>query len=123
MAGRNLFEAIHLYGIERAVIVPEACVFISHKKEDKQAAHDIAEALMGMGVDIYFDEKDRLLKQAADLDDEEKIVTCIEAGLDNCTHLLGVITENTKRSWWVPYEIGGAAGRHRTCAPLITEEV
>lgn len=35
----------------------------------------------------------------------------------------GLITKNTKGSWWVPYEIGGATGRKRECAHLVAADV
>ncbi len=45
--------------------------------------------------------------------DHGAIVESIEKGLDVSTHLLGVISERTAGSWWVPFEIGYA--RHKRC--------
>lgn len=126
MPGRNLFETYQRFTIGTkmgAASISDACVFISHKKEDKDKAREVAEFLLRLSVDIYFDENDKILAAARDLNDAEQMVKCIEDGLNRCTHLLGVITQNTKGSWWVPYEIGGATGRHRECAHLITGEV
>ena len=35
------------------------CVFISHQRNDKQVAKEIANYILKSGVDIYFDEYDR----------------------------------------------------------------
>lgn len=121
MAGANLFEG---YGV-KAVGRPtsKVCVFISHNSKDKTFARTIAAALMAMGVDIYFDEQDGVLRAAVAQNDEQKIVACIENGLNHCTHLLGLISKVTFKSWWVPYEIGGANGRSRKCAHLVAKDV
>lgn len=86
-------------------------------------ARAVAEALLDMGVDIYFDERDPVLRTAAAAEDDKAIVNCINDGLDKSTHLLGLITKNTFKSWWVPYEIGGANGRRRTCGHLVAKDV
>jgi hypothetical protein len=99
------------------------CVFISHSKKDKDFAKYVADALLAMSVDIYFDEYDQVLNHNQNIDADVVIVKCIEDGLDNATHLLGLITPNTKNSWWVPYEIGGATGRKKECAHLVKGDV
>lgn len=99
------------------------CVFISHSSIDKPAAREAAELILSLGVDIYFDENDDGLQQADKSGDDRKVVECIETGITNSTLLLGIITEKTKESWWVPYEIGSATGRRTPHAHLITKEV
>ena len=86
-------------------------------------ARAVAEALLDMGVNIYFDERDPVLQTAAASEDDKAIVDCINDGLDKSTHLLGLITTNTFKSWWVPYEIGGANGRERKCGHLVAKDV
>lgn len=53
----------------------------------------------------------------ADNDDIQKAV-CIEQGLDVSSALLGIIGPGTFDSAWIPYEIGGARGRHRYSQPF-----
>ncbi len=86
-------------------------------------ARAVAAALLEMGVDIYFDERDAKLQAATAAEDDAAIVKCINDGLDKSTHLLGLLTEKTFKSWWVPYEIGGANGRERKCGHLISGKV
>lgn len=121
MAGRNLFETYQRLG--RAAVSSSFCVFISHNSKDKPMARAVAAALLDMGVDIYFDERDLVLQTASAAGHDAAIVKCIEDGLDRSTHLLGLITSNTFQSWWVPYEIGGANGRSRTCGHLVSSDV
>jgi hypothetical protein len=102
---------------------PSPCVFISHSSIDKPFARQVANALTSMRLDIYFDEHDQCIKNLSGQTQDERVVRCIEAGLDGSSHLLGLISKNTKESWWVPYEIGGAAGRRHGCAHLVSAEV
>lgn len=121
MAGVNLFEAYQRLG--RAQMPSSFCVFISHSSKDKPMARAVAASLLDMGVNIYFDERDLLLQAASGIGNDAAIAKCIEDGLDRSTHLLGLITSNTFQSWWVPYEIGGATGRSRTCGHLVSSDV
>jgi hypothetical protein len=125
MDGRNLFEsrAMKILGPKFAGSDPRLGVFISHSRLDKQKARAVARALEASKVDYYFDENDEELQLADEQHDDVKVVRCIENGIKVCSHLLGIITENTKTSWWVPYEIGSANGSGRGCAHLIDREV
>ena len=125
MEGRNLFESrwLESFGSKSASAGPHLGVFISHSRLDKEKAREVADALRASRVDYYFDENDADLQLADEQGDHLKVVQCIENGLKGCSHLLGIITENTKDSWWVPYEIGSATGRAQDCGHLIDEDV
>ncbi len=111
------------FGSKSASAGPHLGVFISHRRLDKDKAQEVARALEASQVDYYFDENDVELQLADEQGDHLKVVQCIENGLAVCSHLLGMITENTKDSWWVPYEIGSATGRGQDCAHLVDREV
>jgi hypothetical protein len=96
------------------------CIFISHSSLDKPFARLVAAAIGSMGVDVYFDEADICIRSRPG---DAGLVGCIQTGIDNSTHLLGLITRNTKESWWVPFEIGGAMGQRKDCAHLIARDV
>lgn len=125
MDGRNLFKSrwMESFSSKSASVGPRLGVFISHSRLDKEKAREVADALKASSVDYYFDENDDELQLADEQGDHLKVVECIEKGLIACTHLLGIVTENTKNSWWVPYEIGSATGRGQNCAHLIASEV
>lgn len=124
MAGTNLYPLGRSTSTKTAAIGSQRpCVFISHYSGDKETARKIAHAVMNLGLDVYFDEYDADLALAAAVGDDLKIAQCIEKGLDRSTHLLGVITDRTFGSWWVPYEIGGSTGRGRAVAHIVDKKV
>lgn len=99
------------------------CVFISHKYEDLKAAREIAEYIQDSDIDVYLDDNDDGLQEAAENNDSEKIVKCIETALKSSTHILVLVTENTRKSWWVPYETGYAKNGGKNIASLLLKNV
>lgn len=110
----SLFESNNLSG---------RCVFISHKYEDMDAARIISEYIMDSGIDVYLDDNDTGLQKAVNNNDSEGIVNCIEKALQNSTHILILVTENTRKSWWVPYETGYAKYANKSIASLLLKDV
>ena len=98
-------------------------MFISHSRKDKPAARTLVGFIMDFGLDVHFDEFDEALQLADEVGDDGKVVSCIEDGILNSSLLLGLITENTKDSWWVPYEIGSATGHGKVHAHLVASSV
>lgn len=95
------------------------CVFLSHKKEDKKAAIAIGQYLTDVvGVNIYLDINDTELQEVTREANDKKIVERIKKGLNASTHLLCLISESTKLSWWVPYEIGLADAKEKNIASM-----
>lgn len=82
------------------------CVFLSHKSEDKAAVNRIAQYFDAAGIDYYLDINDPRLQAAVHSRNDALITQFIELGIRNSTHLLTIISEKTRESWWVPFEIG-----------------
>lgn len=85
-------------------------VFISHKKADRNKALGINLLFKEKGIPTFLDE--------IDLDDQtpDTITDAILEKLDECTHIFAIISDVTKDSWWVPFEIGAATkGGKRIC--------
>ncbi len=82
-------------------------VFISHKSEDERIAVWIYATLKGRGVDAYIDKLDPFVNAAKG----EELGEYFRRQLQQCTHLMAVISDKTKSSWWVPFEIGIATER------------
>ena len=99
------------------------CVFISHKSEDKNAAKYVGDLLINAGLDIYLDLNDEGLQQATREQNASKIVSHIEKALTTSTNILVLVTEKTKESWWVPYEIGYAKKGKKDIASLLLKNV
>lgn len=127
MAGTNRYREIQRrYNITASSYSGrnDVCVFICHKSEDKPAARDISNYLKNdVGVDVYIDEDNEALQVAARLGDSQRIVDYIREGIEVSTHLLAVISEKSKRSWWVPYEIGVAEEQELEIAHVILRDV
>ena len=77
-------------------------VFLSHKSEDKPKALAIRGFLQGEGVTCYLDVLDPELQSTDD------ITSTIVTRVGQCTHLMAVVSHQTGKSWWVPFEIGVA---------------
>ena len=82
------------------------CVFISHRSSDMKAAEAIAKYLKSNDIDIYLDKLDGELQEKAKEEDAKGIVEAINEGLKYSTHILVLISDRTRESWWVPYEVG-----------------
>ena len=77
-------------------------VFISHRTADKELATQIYNRLkFHHRIDCWLDSVNATSNPAT-------ITQQILKGINDCTHLLAVITRNTDGSWWVPYEVGVA---------------
>ncbi len=88
-------------------------VFVSHQQDDKVSAAAVAARLnLHQEVKVYIDVLDPHLT-----DDGNDLGGYFRARLSECSHLMAVVSENTKRSWWVPFEIGIATERD---APIST---
>lgn len=82
------------------------CVFISHQKNDKEEAKQIADYLMTAGIDVYFDEYDTDLKLQHQSNNATGVTTAICNGINNSSHMLVLVSPHTMNSTWVPFEIG-----------------
>lgn len=82
----------------------DTTIFISHKQEDSIPAKYVCDTLNKLGVKAYLDllEGDLLLKG-------EALTNHIKKRLNSCTDLLVIMSDNTEKSWWVPFEIGMAS--------------
>ena len=79
-------------------------VFISHKDSDRTTALEVLNVLTSNRVEAYLDVLDNSVVQKGEL-----LTKHIKSKLNECTDILVVMSEKTKSSWWVPFEIGMAA--------------
>jgi len=84
----------------------EPCIFLSHKREDKEACLEIGKYFENAGIDYYLDIFDQELQNASEQNDPIRITTHIKNGIYLSTHMIVVISEKTIESRWVPFEIG-----------------
>ena len=111
-------------GYAREIKGEKTCVFISHKKEDQHIAIELGDFLTNqLGVDIYLDVFDPELKEAVSVENDSQIVASIKKGLKLSHILLCIISDKTRLSWWVPYEIGVADCSEIKIASIRTKNV
>lgn len=79
-------------------------VFISHKQEDSTLAMLVQYVFDQCHVDTYLDVLDSSITG-----DGKALTEHIKQNLNSCTDLIVVMSEQTKTSWWVPFEIGMSA--------------
>lgn len=95
------------------------CIFLSHISVDKKTAIEIGNYIIGKtDVDIYLDIYDDELQSAVNSGDNEAITKYLENGLNSCTHIMCLVSQETVKSWWVPYEIGYAKKGQKTISTL-----
>jgi hypothetical protein len=100
-------------------------VFISHRRADKPLAEAVA-AVLGAGhLHYWLDEDDQDAQLAADLGmaGDQALVFSIERGVRHCTQMLGLLSAETRGSWWVPYEIGFSRSQGANTSYLVLESV
>jgi hypothetical protein len=82
------------------------CVFISHQKQDRIQAKKIADYLIQVDIDVYFDEYDIELRLQHQENNPRLVTSSILKGINNSSHMLVLVSPNTIKSQWVPFEIG-----------------
>lgn len=98
-------------------------VFLSHKSEDKEFVEAVGNYIMNAGIDIYLDKNDFNLQKATQMNNPKEVTKCIEKGISNSDYILCFASQNTVRSWWVPYEIGYGKRAYKEIATLLKIDV
>lgn len=81
-------------------------IFISHTTIDDTLARKVYQRLYAVhSIQCYIDDID---KELSNNRGRSSLTPLLVDRLRRCDTLLAVVTENTKQSWWVPFEIGTA---------------
>lgn len=97
--------------------IPGVKVFISHQRNDKHIALDVQKRLENMRIESFLDATD---KGRAGY---KSVTDWIVANLRKSTHVIVVYTNNTKKSEWVPFEIGVGYEREEGIAVLTPQKI
>lgn len=93
-------------------------VFISHKNEDSALAVSIQKAFEKYSISTYLDVLDSSLTGGG-----KALTDHIKNNLNSCTDIIVVMSEATKKSWWVPFEVGMSAQVDMPTASFLKSEV
>jgi len=86
-------------------------VFISHSSLDAWIARVMVEKIGSLGAECWLDEKN--------LAGGNVIVEDIILGIDACHEAIVLISPNSVKSQWVPFEIGGVRAQHKRVTPVL----
>lgn len=93
-------------------------VFISHKQEDAQIALDLAKQLAKNNVSYYLDVLD-----ASVVGDGKLLTDHIKSALNDCSDIMVVMSEKTRLSQWVYFEIGMSAQKNMPTVTYLHSDV
>ncbi len=93
-------------------------VFISHKNTDSTQALKLEVAFARNGVSSYLDVLDDSINGGG-----KELTDHIKDNLNKCTDIIVVMSEATKESWWVPFEIGMSAQVDMPTASFLKADV
>lgn len=93
-------------------------VFISHKQEDSYSANRIANELKAINVPCYLDILDHSITRSG-----KELTDHIKKNLNDCTDIIVVMSESTRNSQWVPFEVGMSAQSDMPTATFLQEDV
>ena len=93
-------------------------VFISHKDADSLQALLIKRAFENEGISAYLDVLDSSINGGG-----KTLTEHIKGQLNQCTDIIVLMSEATKYSWWVPFEIGMSAQIDMPTASYLKENV
>jgi len=89
-------------------------IFISHKKEDEEKAKEVEKYIkQDYDFKTYLDVLDN------EIDSTTNITEHIVEKLRDATHLLVIFSEETKKSMWVPFELGVSYERNHGIGVLL----
>ncbi len=117
-----------LFGIMKKSLVTaiksnDPCIFISHKNENKNKAYILRDYIKQLGINTFLDSDDKHLQENVESKNNKGIVEAIEMGVEKATALLCLISNVTKFSWWVPYELGLAKAHGKEMVAVILEKL
>ena len=91
-------------------------IFISHKQEDSYTANKIANELKAMNIPYYLDVLDFSTTGSG-----KELTDHIKQNLNDCTDIIVVMSEHTRYSQWVPFEVGMSAQNDMPTATFLQE--
>ena len=93
-------------------------IFISHKQEDSDTANRLASELRSLGIPYYLDILDSTVTTSG-----RALTEHIKRNLNDCTDIIVIMSEATRLSQWVPFEVGMSAQNDMPTATFLKSSV
>lgn len=84
------------------------CIFISYQRKDENYACEVTNYIMSKQIDVYFDLEGNDLKLSNQRNNPKAVTDAIRNGLNRSDYMLVIVSPDTYRSLWVPFEVGYA---------------
>lgn len=93
-------------------------IFISHKNEDSLIAKQLDSKFKLHGINTYLDVIDEQISNNG-----KALTEHIKNAMSECSDIIVVMSEKTKNSQWVPFEVGMSAQRDMPTVTFLVENV
>ena len=87
-------------------------VFISYSSKDHKIAKRLEAELCRLGIDCFLDRKE--------ISWGDDVVAKITAGIAACSSLIVIVSLDSVRSQWIPFEVGVATALGKRVLPFVT---
>lgn len=95
--------------LERKYMAAKTTVFLSHSHQDNDIVESVMAFFYNMGILIYVDWLDPTMPRTTNADTAIKI----KEKILQCERFVVLLTENSRDSKWVPWELGYADGKKK----------
>lgn len=92
---------------KRSTLTNKKTVFLSHSHKDADIVKDVMAFLLSIDIYVYVDWLDPTMPSVTSAETAEKI----KGKIVDCERFIVLLTENSKESKWVPWELGFADGK------------
>lgn len=93
-------------------------IFISHKNEDSVIAKRLDFEFKRHGINTYLDVIDEQISNNG-----KSLTEHIKNAMNECSDIIVVMSEKTRNSQWVPFEVGMSAQRDMPTVTFLVENV
>lgn len=93
-------------------------IFISHKNEDSLIAKRLDSEFKRHGINTYLDVIDEQISNNG-----KALTEHIKDAMNECSDIIVVMSEKTRSSQWVPFEVGMSAQRDMPTVTFLVENV
>lgn len=93
-------------------------IFISHKNEDSRIAKKLDDEFKAYGINTYLDIIDEQITANG-----KALTEHIKKAMRKCTDIIVVMSEKTRTSQWVPFEVGMSAQKDMPTVIFLVENV
>lgn len=91
------------YDIKKAIYVPrDKSVFLSHSSKDIDKLEYVIRFLESFGVKVYIDKTDEKLPRIT----STETAKILKENIKRCKKFIVLVSENSKDSRWIPWEVG-----------------